>query len=64
MKRDRVIFAIDVGGNENATLQLSIRRKKRKKKKEKEYSPRINSKKICKFLRISLLSPPVFSLKI
>lgn len=63
MKRDRVIFAIDVGGNENATLQLSIRRKKRKKKKEK-YNPRINSKKICKFLRISLLSPPVFSLKI
>lgn len=63
MKRDRVIFAIDVGGNENATLQLSIRRKK-KKKKEKEYNPRINSKKICKFLRISLLSPPFFSLKI
>ena len=38
MKRDRVIFAIDVGGNENATLQLSIRRKKKiEKEREEEY---------------------------
>lgn len=34
MKRDRVIFAIDVGGNENATLQLSIRRKKKEKERK------------------------------
>lgn len=67
MKRDRVIFAIDVGGNENATLQLSIRRKKkieRKRKRRGVYNPRITSKKICKFLPISLFSPssPTLSL--